>query len=339
MPRRNRPEESASARYGDIQPLTSSLRDRWHNCPKLFWWSVDQCWQPKRSTAPLIRGSMFHAFTEALTNGKKAADAWKVADGFFLTHMKEAEQYYHADELSKINAARSLVKGMCLGLADHLKVKNTKIVAAEYTMAARIPGLSGGDFSVYVGTADAILESKDGLWVLDYKTKSQVHNSIFEWLPMDNQTVGYSWLLRKEIAEKRFPSKKPVKGVIWMAALITKIKQKQHQTYSQYLDELETIYASDPEKFLRKFTINIEDDMVDEWATELAFDARDIRAHVERGDVWPKNTKNCLNYGSVCGYLTLCRNGFTRSNKGQFVKRKPNYWDRKADLMDELGVD
>lgn len=331
MPRKNGKGRSQEDDLCQVQPLTSSIRSRWGSCKRAFHLMCEQNIQPRLTTTPIMRGSLVHIFLATWHTTKKPDVAWKAAECYYREHLRQCEQFYHGDELERMEKAFHLVKGMCRALPAYCKRHASKVIGIEHTMRARIRDLEG-DFSVYAGTSDAILASSKGYWILDYKTRSRVHNSTSEWLSIDNQTIGYAWLLREEIKRGVFP-KKPIKGVKWMAMMITGVRQKQNQTLEEYLDELEEIYVDKGEKFFRNISVPITAKKLDIFEEELYEDAQMIQATTAR----PKNTSTCLAIGRECGYLPLCTDGWTRRNKKLFEEKPPDYWEPKVTF--DLEID
>jgi len=287
----------------------------------------------------MLRGSAFHLFHESLSKGASLKKALKVAVAYIDRYLKENEEYHHPDEVADIHKVKSLVIGMCKGSYEVYKKRKAKVVGSEMHFRARVRDLEG-DFSVYAGTLDQIVETPDYYYVGDFKTKGYTHAATSEWLRHDSQTLGYAWLLRSCLESglflqgKRYKKGKPVFGVQMNIIGITKIRHKQTQTYEEYLQELEDIYIEQQEKYFTSFFVPIEDKKLDAWEDDLYNEIKEIQARKK----WKKNTNMCIQSYMCCEYLALCLDGMNRVNRNLYDQRPPSYWDpqisAEGDLLD-----
>lgn len=335
---KSRQRKLRRADLNKVSPITNSLRKRWQYCKKAFGYMVEEGWRSRKSNAPMLRGSAVHLYIQKIFEGKKHATALKHALKYIDDHIKENEAFYTPDEREKIDLARSLVIGICRGFQHQFQGETFKVVAFEETLKYPIRDLTG-DFSVYAGTLDCVLETKEGYWVRDYKTKGFVHHMLSEWLNLDTQMLGYNWLLRNAIKEGWFrpggkKANKPVIGVIYNIAKITRVRHKQTQTLEEFHDELQEVYVERHDEYFESIPVKQSVKAIADFEEELYQEVREIHETATR----KKNTNMCIRPGFTCEYLPLCIEGWTRVNKQLYVRDETPYWDPKVSLEQELDI-
>ncbi len=340
MPTRTKPARSKLRRadLDKVSPITNSLRKRWQYCKQAFGYMVEDGWRSRKSSAPMLRGSAVHIYNELIFKGKTHKTALKHALAYIDEHIAENEAFYTTDERQAIDLARSLVIGICRGFQHQFQTEGLKLIAVEETLKYPIRDLTG-DFSVYAGTLDCVLETKEGFWIRDYKTKGFVHHMLPEWLNIDTQMLGYNWLLRNSIKEGWFKPRgkrvtKPVIGVIYNIAKITRIRHKQTQSLEEFHDELQNVYVEQADKYFQSIPVKQSIKALADFEEELYQEVREIHETATR----KKNTNMCIRPGFTCEYLPLCIEGWTRVNKQLYVRDETPYWDPKVSLEQELDI-
>ena len=146
--------------------------------------------------------------------------------------------------------------------------------------------------------ADMVVRLSDGLWLVEYKTASQLGNDYIAKLDIDNQVSSYITYLEKELNE-------PIRGIIYRVLKKPSIRLKKTETPTQFLERLESLFAEQSEDYLIEYRFRRSRDEINEFKSDLWNQTQYILA-AHRKKTWPRNTQSCVMYGR-CEYFPICK--------------------------------
>jgi len=236
-------------------------------------------------------------------------------------------------DLSPIDKARASV----LAQAYHDQWKNFtgEIVAVEKDFRLKFP--NGWR---YVGKIDLLLRDKQGLILVEHKTRSasdirQLWDPYYQKLSFDAQLSGYhmaQWFMGEKIRKTVYDVVKKIttkpkriprgsEGAVGTRSEIedlgtyygTKAPQKaaetplSQETAPLYKMRIAADVAEDPDRFFYQYSLvhRNEAQMVD-YSKQLVALCRDME-RAEETKAHYQNTSNCLSYGQKCEYFDLCQ--------------------------------
>jgi hypothetical protein len=177
-----------------------------------------------------------------------------------------------------------------------------EVLECEGSFRKRIPGtgwklIGYRDMVVRARKKDGLVKKGDvGLW--EHKTTGAIDQSYIARLPLDYQILGYCW----SWATSKRP---PPRFVVYNVAQKSRLRQKQGETFGQYLDRVEEDYAADPTKYFYREVLVFNKKAIDEYVAELRnWIERDLEPCLKSG-YFSKNTGQCTLRG-VCEFLPLC---------------------------------
>lgn len=171
---------------------THSMLKTFRRCPKQAQYKYNDRLKPKRLGSPLKRGTWVHTLLETHHNGDDWREPHEEMSRQFNQMFDEEKDYYGDMPTEIANIMRSYVW--------HYKEESWKVIDTEFQIEADFP-----DGTVYRGKVDAMVETPQGLFLVDHKTHKTLPD--FQFRLLDAQSALYLWAaLRNKI---------PVDGFIW----------------------------------------------------------------------------------------------------------------------------
>lgn len=305
--------------------LTYSALNTFRNCPRKYKHRYLDFLRPRERPDALSFGGIIHGALELWYRSPADEDRlWTVLeflDERFPERLGDAGQ----------KAAWHLARAMITGYASRYPNEDFEIVEVEKTFTGEIRNPDTGRPSqtfVIAGKADAIVQCRDGMYLLEHKTASSIDANYLDKLWTDTQIALYCHYLRQRGY--------PIVGVIYNVLLKCRLKQKAGETRREYearraelaarnksgrttarrqmpesADEYQARLAqwyARPESFHRERIYLSEDRlaMLQEEVWEITQQYLDAR----RRGKWLLNTSNCFSYQRPCEYLPYCQSGF-----------------------------
>lgn len=305
--------------------LTYSALNTFRNCPRKYKHRYVDCLRPRLKSEALSFGSIVHGAIELWYRSVGDANRlWSVLD-----YLDQQFPQRMGDETQLANW--HLARSMITGYANRYANEDFTIVEVEKSFVGEIRNPDTGRLSQtfrIAGKADAIVQCRDGMYLLEHKTAASIDASYLDKLWTDTQIALYCYYLR-ELGY-------PIVGVIYNVLLKSRLKQSKGETQEEYearhaelaaknksgkstakrqlpeTDEefqgrLSAWYAK-PESFHREFIYLSEDRlaMLQDEVWEITQQYLDAR----RRGKWLLNTSNCFSYQRPCEYLPYCQSGF-----------------------------
>jgi len=225
---------------------------------------------------------------------------------------------------------RAQIYGMTKGYMDSHKREplnvNVKHVEQSFCAPLLDTGIS------LIGTVDLAIQVDDMLYIMDHKTCSAINQPTIDNLFHDLQVQTYQILV--EACQNT-----PVGGIIYNMVKKPAIRQKNSETFDEFLLRLVSLYTKEPEPgktnpYFHRETVHANEADRQENFTSLMywveqmFNMHDRPEHdVLDPSCWPKNEKNCGKYGSnnMCSKWHLCKGHAKGSQVDQigFQKSSP----------------
>lgn len=298
----------------------SSMTD-FKNCRKLFYWRHIKRLEPKKIFFPFIVGEFVHKGIQdfySKTPGvieklKKAIDKKKKGLKVFLT----------PDEEFEFEKQRKIIIGMVNGyMKTHTKeFKRWKVKGIEsyfnmpintgFEPKLKNPKQIEREFR-FSGKIDMVVKTKEGYFVVEFKTVSSLNADYVSRLDMDSQISGY-------IIGGRRILRKPIVGVIYDVIQKPAIRQKKKETESQYMRRLEDLYKEQRESYYFQTRLYRDKKSLEKFEKELYQVTLDIRRAI-RKDMFYTNPYFCDMRGR-CQFFPLCTRGLNKQTERLFINR------------------
>lgn len=305
--------------------LTYSALNTFRNCPRKYKHRYIDCLRPRLKSEALSFGSIVHGAIElwyrSVGDSNRLWTVLEYVDNQFPQRVGDETQ------LANWHFARAMITGY----ASRYSTEDFTIVEVEKSFVGEIRNPDTGRLSqtfVMAGKADAIVQCRDGMYLLEHKTAASIDASYLDKLWTDTQIALYSFYLR-ELGY-------PIIGVIYNVLLKSRLKQSRGETQEEFearhaelaaknksgkstakrqqpeTDEdfqgrLAAWYAR-PESFHREFIYLSEDRlaMLQDEVWEITQQYLDAK----RRGKWLLNTSNCFSFQRPCEYLPYCQSGF-----------------------------
>jgi hypothetical protein len=215
----------------------------------------------------------------------------------------------------KLWVASANAQGMVPIYADMYLERDLKLfdaVQCEGKFRKRIPGTEWW----YRGRRDMVARTRRaipqldlpkgalGLW--ENKTTAQADTGYFAKLPLDFQVLGYVWSMWGEDHDGQ--DGEECSFIYYNVLQKTRLRQKQSETFGQYLDRIEADYRDNPTKYFYREKVEFSRDTVKAFVEELRkFVLNDLEPAIASG-YFSMNTRQCTIRGA-CEFLPLCIDG------------------------------
>lgn len=252
-------------------------------CPRKYFLSIIQGWQPKTNAVALDFGILLHECLEKFY--RREAEGCGREENIRET-IGDALRSPLRDKIAEANDQVRNVKTLCVALIDYLDFYNgepektvvlkdgTVGVELHFQFETGLRATSGEVFSMS-GNIDRLVETPTGVFILDHKTTSMpLSQYYFKQYDLDNQMTCYA-----VAGDVVFGT--PCRGV-----LIDGIKLKGSIEFSRYM----TLRSKEA---------------CDEWLADLEHWFRVAEYYSQIGE-YPANDKSCNKY-SGCPFAEICK--------------------------------
>lgn len=308
--------------------LTNSARSTFLNCRQKFEWQYMRRLSPRAPELPFLVGGLVHNGLERMYK-KGRFDEAAEREIVEAACDEAAERAMTPEQSDQVWEQKAQVMGILRGYSKlYLKkdLATWKIVEAEKSFAYPMPNgwkaEGKRDMVVRLKQADPRRKLKAGaLGLVEHKTASRVDASYVSKLPLDNQIIGYSNSIKKELGV--IPD-----FVTYNVMKKTKLRHGKKETFEAFVKRVEDDYSWNPSEYFYRETLTFTTRDVKRFEEELFRFAVEMERAIDEGYFY-KNTGQCTIYGKPCVYMPLCIQGPTRENLSRFRER--------ADLHEELN--
>ena len=273
------------------------------NCPMLEHLRYEEELTPIRRQDALMIGSAVHKGIETWS----IEEAMREFDSFQITCQEDADE---------LEIAKATVAGMLTGYMCRFEPFEDHRPELEFSLPLILPTGRASKKYIVAGKIDDIEITKDGDWIVEYKTAGQLNGAYFERLYVDEQITMYCY------AAKRLGFN-PI-GVKYRVIRKPTIRPRKGESMHQYLDRLTQDYLDRPEFYFYEQKLYRSQDDLEAFGKLLLRRITEFDRAKKLGMNW-MNTGHCSVYAG-CRYLPLC----TRQNGAEAL------FERKA-AHEELG--
>jgi len=203
------------------------------------------------------------------------------------------------EEANEQDITRGTVDAMLNGYFARFEPFEEHKPELEFSLALRFPtkrGMRSSNKIRICGKIDDLVVINGELWIVEYKTASQIDKSYFDRLYLDSQITLYM------MAAKRL-GYKPV-GVIYRVIRKPQIKQRQNETVDAYIDRLKQDYLARPDFYFFETKLYRTDSDIDQFEIDLWNEIKIANTSAAVGNFF-RHSHACSNYGT-CPYFPLC---------------------------------
>ena len=265
------------------QILTSTSITTFQTCPRKYYWGYSEKLEPIREKAlPLRFGSLWHIGMET----------WHRDRNLEMVYNSIAK-----NDLSPYEYAQLIE--MVRGYTYRYPTEEFTVLELEKEFTASIRNPRTNRLSqkfTMRGKVDGIVETTDGVMVLEHKTTSVFSGTYLERLWADFQVMLYCYYL--------YLNGWQIAGVIYNIALKPGIRLKKNESLEEYQERLVELYKN-PDMFHREELIFDFNDFY-----RLTIDVWNVLQNItwcEKHERWPHNTTSCFKWNSPCAFYDICK--------------------------------
>jgi hypothetical protein len=278
-------------------------------CPRLYYLSIIEGWQPKNENIHLRFGIECHTALQSYDIRRALGDNHDDALASVVSDMIQRIEDWDPDRDTKAGNYKNpnTLLQLVIDWIDHYKDDPAKTYlrqdgtpAVELSFRFELglgPAAAPDQPYIICGHLDRVVEFNGQLMIVDHKTTTTTLSQYyFDQYEPHNQMTLYT-LAGKIVLDA------PIRGVIIDAAQIK---------------------LSDPNTFQRGFTYRTQDQL-DEWAESLIVYLDQAESYAISG-VWPMNDSSCDKYGG-CKFREICSLGLgvrERFLKASFTQQSPD---------------
>ncbi len=265
--------------------VSHSSLTSFRQCPHMFDLGYRQRWNPPKISAPLAKGSLFHAVLAPYYDAQRKEKFTRKTAFRAGLRVLQAE----VEAFGGMNETIDLVEWMFTGYAERWFDEDAdrwKIVAVEQRIKVKLSKTHD-----LVGVIDLVVRDRltNELWVVDHKTGKDFPNA--RKLELDDQLAIYEGQL-VELG-------KPIVGAVWNHARTYPWKRREDVTDEQRFERF-------PLHFTREQVATIRDE------------ARATHARIEGSTTWERNTgDHCV---FRCDFTEACLAGRRGMDEAEFLE-------------------
>lgn len=255
-------------------------------------------------------GGAFHDALEDIGNDVPMEQVGKNIKENYKGFIKDLRVDFTQALLESYDKRLAMVQGMVAGYDAHYGKDEWHVIQCEEEFCIPFEG------TFIRGKKDKKVLQKNKVKLVEHKTSSTIAKSYVSKLPMDQQTLTYSWADWKATGEM-------VAGIIYDVTKKPSIRQQKDESREEFLNRLRDEYITKPEKYFFRETLHYSKKQL------IAFEKNLVKLIARMKDAAenPKeqvyrNEGACSDFGG-CAYRSICLN---KSLKGRhmdgFYKRK-----------------
>ena len=284
-----------------MKHLSHSQINKFNTCKKQYKYSYIDNLRPKKTAVYLDHGRLVHRGLEHLW---QQGDLQATLDLIKKSIDEIDTNHFNEKEFKEFNFLKTCVISQISVYHDSYYLNDKSLgwkaleLEKKYQMPIAHPYLNLEDWDYeYQFIADGVFEDKDGkLWLMEYKTASQLGDNYWLRLQFDSQVTGNLMYL-EAIYGKKF------EGCKYRVLKKPGIRQKQKETDIEFLSRLEDLFTGQVGDYLIEATLYRTEAEIDEFRHELWDSTQDIKNTVECGGYY-KNTSACILRN--CQFIGIC---------------------------------
>jgi len=318
--------------------VTVSSIKTFHTCKRKFYWRYIRSIDSNYLYLPFYAGGIVHEGIEQFYKGKTKKQVIniirkKIKEKSSKVIIRDEDKPKKIQQDALIEAALEAYMRV-----KHKEQKDWKIISSEKGYRMSLPGLKLKFRAALDLIAQRYRKSNNQRvrTLVDHKFQSIIPNTMDKGIHQNLQIQLYPMVYEActEI---------PLHDAIFNVILKTKIRQKQSETFDDYIERMRAQYIEkESELFWRKQHKFKDKNMKDAFEA-LVYTAEEIEKIMsDAGDDfanerhWPKDTERCFDYYTTCPYFDLCKNGEYPQNT-IFLGRVTEYYT--GEIIDEPEIE
>ena len=272
---------------------------------------------PKTPVTYFEDGGAFHDALEDLGNDIPIAEVGERIKENYKGFIRDLKVPFTQSLLESYDKRLAMVQGMIAGYFAHYGKDEWHVINCEEEFCVPF-----ADTHIR-GKKDKKVLQGNKVKLVEHKTSSTISGSYVTKLPMDQQTLTYSWADWKATGEL-------VAGIIYDVTKKPSIRQTKKETRDEFLVRLRDDYINKPEKYFFRETLHYSKKQLQDFEKNLLRLLVQMKSAEEnpKENVY-RNEGACSDFGG-CHFRSIC---MAKSLKGPHMKQ---YYKRKKKHM-ELG--
>ena len=311
---------------GDKLTTTYSMWNTFRNCRRQCQHRYVDKLRPLGAKAESLQtGDLVH----------RCLEKWyRTNDAVLVQELIDSELFGMTDEFGAMDAAKcrwQVTTAMMSAYTSYYPTEDFQVMELELPFTSEIYNPATGAVSrsfTIAGKVDGVIQTPDGIFILEHKTASRIDAGYIDRLSSDMQVQLYSHFVEQAYGWKitgvlynilgKPASTMKQKGGETDAEFAERIatakapgrcKQQMAETEQEFMERLLDWYQESPQERFHRETLyftprDIEDLRSELWElTQQYLSAQ--RSEDRRG--FYKNSSQCYNYNRACDYVTICR--------------------------------
>ena len=256
---------------------------------------------PKKTKSALHFGSIFHEAVEDLYKGKcietiqeKIKQTIDAIDKSFF-EQRDCDDLEWASVV--LQSAISAWKKRFYNEDIKQKIKIVELEQKHSKMPVKNPLTGRKSKFRFSFISDMLIRINGKLWLVEYKTASQVGNSYIDRLDIDSQISSYLVFLEEKYKE-------PINGVIYRILKKPSIRLRKSETKNSFYERLNALFKNETDNYLIEYRFSRTSEELSEFKLDL-FEQALYLDQCEKKKMFPRNTSSCMQFG-MCSYFQLC---------------------------------
>tara|TARA_Y100001956_G_scaffold82424_1_gene103264 strand:+ start:4783 stop:5694 length:912 start_codon:yes stop_codon:yes gene_type:complete len=256
---------------------------------------------PKKTKSALQFGSIFHEAVEALYKGFSIETIQEKIKQTIESIDKSFFDQKDCDDLEWCAVVlKSAIQAWKKRFYDEDKKQNIEIVELEQKHS-KIPvknPLNGRRSKFrFSFISDMLVRINGNLWLVEYKTASQVGNSYINRLDIDSQISAYLVFLEEKYKES-------IEGVIYRILKKPSIRIRKNETKNAFYERLNALFGNETDNYLIEYRFSRTNEELRDFKLDL-WEQANYLDQCEKKKMFPRNTSSCMQFGT-CSYFYLC---------------------------------
>lgn len=300
------------AAIDSLVELTHSAKGDFLDCNQKYHLKYEQQLSAKAMPTALVIGSIVHEALESLLSGFDIDHV--MANVNAAVRKARANTFEDPEEFeSDATTLEAMIRGWNENRGPHLAdFQVWPSDKDEPSWLERAFEVKLGNDLVLRGKMDGVAKEKDGPWIVEHKTSSQLGPSYIDRLLVDAQVTMYHWAFWKVTGIMP-------KGTIYNVIRKPSIRQTKKETLAQFQERILSDYQTRPEFYFYQTKLYRDSEQLRAFENSLMDVADDIRRNRSRGR-WTQNTNTCMKMGK-CAMFPICSTGMKPEVMAMYHKR------------------
>lgn len=288
---------------------TQSEISTWKSCRYKWFLSYVQRVTPKVTPGYFEDGGAFHDALEDRGNGIEHSYIGVKIRNNYKKFIAELKVPLTEDIIANYDKRMAMVQGMFAGYEATYPRDEWEVIECEGEFRVPFEG------TFVRGKRDKKVRISNKIWLVEHKTSSVINSSYVNKLPMDQQTLTYTWSDWKETNDL-------VEGIVYDVIKKPQIRQKKDESRPEFLERLQAEYTTKPDKYFFRENLRYTKKQLQQFEKNLIKILRLMKSCEDdpKANVY-RNENACDDFGG-CPYKGIClKKSLKGSHMQSFFKR------------------